>query len=301
MQVFKKQDSLIKNIAYMGLMTAVNVIFVILTYFIPFLLFVLVFTLPLCSAIITYYCKKMYFPLYVIAVGTICFLIDPADTLFYVIPSLLTGFVFGISIEFKIPSIFILVFATLMQFGISLLTIPLINYVSQRDIVNDLATMFHLSNYQYLSYVKYSFIFFVSFAQIIITYLVMYSELEKFGLKINVLSKWKIIPSIMAISLSILIIPFAFLVPELSYILLYIATIFAFDSLVYFDYSKVKLMVIEFGISAFAIIFFFAGLYRLIPTPLGLLLLGILPLIIGVLGIVNYALFIHHNKGIMNN
>ena len=162
MKVFKKQETLVQNMAYMGLMAAVNVIFVVLTYFIPFLLFVLVFLLPLCSAIISYYCKKIYFPIYLVVVSTICLLIDPSDTIFYVIPSLITGFLFGLFIQLKFPAVYIISITTIVQFGISLALLPLIRVISGRDVVIDMATMFQLQDYEYLNYVKYFFIYFIS-------------------------------------------------------------------------------------------------------------------------------------------
>ena len=58
--MFKKRETLTQNIAYMGLMAAINVIFVLLTYFVPFLIFLLVFVLPLTSVVVTIFCQKNY-------------------------------------------------------------------------------------------------------------------------------------------------------------------------------------------------------------------------------------------------
>ena len=301
MKVFKKRETLVSNMAYMGIMAAINVIFVVLTYFVPFLLFLLVFLLPLCSAIISYYCRKIYFPIYLVVVSAICLLIDPGDTIFYVVPSLLTGFVFGLFANTKVPSVYIVFIATVLQFGISLALIPLAQVITNRDIVYDMAKIFSLEEYQYLNFIKYTFIFFISFVQMILTYIVLQSELIKFGVNFNEhnIELYLLdIFSILSIGLSIL---FAILVPEICYIFLFVALIFAFVGIAYFDFKYFKLYIIELIVIILVSIFFVALIYQYIPKPLGLLLFGILPLLISLASIINKCLLSKRNKGTINS
>lgn len=300
MRLLKKQETLIQNIAYMGMMAAVNIIFVVMTYFVPFLLFVLVFVLPLCSAIISFYCKKIYFPIYFVVVTAVCLLIDFSDALFYVIPSLLTGFVFGLFIEKRVPSVFILSAITVLQFGLSLASIPLIELITQRNIVNDMAELFKLSDYEYLGYIKYTFIFFIAFVQTILTYLVMRSELVKFGMEFNDIVEKTIILDLLTIGFVGLSVLFGFLVPEICYIFLLIAYLFIIYRIIKLDYTHYKLYLVEIVISLFASVFFVAGLYGLVTKPLGLLLFGILPVFISLACIINYCLLSKHNNDTIN-
>ena len=300
MRLLKKQETLIQNIAYMGMMAAVNIIFVVMTYFVPFLLFVLVFVLPLCSAIISFYCKKIYFPIYFVVVTAVCLLIDFSDALFYVIPSLLTGFVFGLFIEKKVPSIFILVVITLIQFVLSLASIPLIELITHRNIIDDMATLFRLSDYEYLDYIKYTFIFFIAFVQTILTYLVMRSELVKFGMEFNEAIERTIILDIMTIGLVGLSILFGFFTPEICFIFLMMALIFSIYRIIKLDYSYYKLYLVEIIAILFITIFFVAGLYNLVNKPLGLLLFGILPVLISIACIINICLLSKHNNDTIN-
>lgn len=301
MRVFKKQETLVQNMAYMGLMAAVNVIFIVLTYSVPFLLFLLVFLLPLCSAIISFYCKKIYFPIYFIVVSAICLLIDFSDTIFYVIPSLITGFIFGLLVEKKVPSVYIITIETIIQFGISLAFIPLIKLITNRDIVYDMAKLFSLENYEYLNYIKYTFIFFISFVQIIITFLVLYSELSKFGININNQYKYLFLLDVFSLSSLGLMILFAFLVPEISYIFLLLSFMFTISRLIYLDYSFYKIYLIELGAIVLITIFFVALLYQSINKPLGLTLVGILPALISCACLINNCLLSKHNKGKINS
>ena len=99
MALFKKRETLVQNIAYMAIMAAINVIFVLLTALLPPLMFLMVFVLPLTSAVVTLFCKKRYFPIYFIVTIGLCMLasfgIYIFDTFFYVLPALISGFFFG--------------------------------------------------------------------------------------------------------------------------------------------------------------------------------------------------------------
>ena len=301
MKLFKKQESIVQNMVYMGLLAAVNVVFVILTYFVPFLLFILVFVLPLCSVIITYYCKKYYFPIYFVVVVAICLLIDLPDTIFYVIPSLITGFIFGLFVDKKIQPIFSILLATVVQFGISLAFIPLIKVLTNRDIVYDMATIFHLVDYIYLDYVVISFVFFVAFAQIMISYLVMHSELVKFGINFSTDSKSIYILDLISIGFGLFTILFAFVYPVLSFVFLMLLFIVTIDRLIYLDFTHYKLYIIELVVISLGTIFFVAGLYNQIKAPLGLLLIGFLPFCISCACLLNKCLLTKASKDTINN
>ena len=296
MRLLKKRETIIENIAYMGIMASINIIFVVLTYFVPFLLFVLVFILPLCSAIISYYCKKVYFPIYLVVVSAVCLLIDMSDTIFYVIPSLITGFFFGLLIDKKIPSIFIIVAITVVQFGLSMASIPLIQLITKRNIVDDMAAIFKLSEFEYLGYVKYTFIYFIAFVQTILSFIVMHSELNKFG--IAFIDKTKRvylldIATLVCVGLSVL---FGFLIPEFSFIPLLTSLMFMVGRLMLLNYCYYKLYLIELGIIFFGSIFFVALIYSKLTVPLGLLTFGVFPTLISFACLINNCLLSKRNK-----
>lgn len=277
-------------------MAAINIIFVILTLFVPFLLFVLVFILPLCSAIISYYCKKRYFPFYVIVVSVICLLIDLPDTIFYVIPSLITGFIFGLLIQVKMQTIFIFLINTFVQFIFSLSFIPLIEVFTNRDIVIDMAKIFSLSDYPYLSYLKYIVIFIVAFAQIIITYIVMYSELKKFHMTFNESKEKAYYVDIVIFSFILLSIIFSFFLPEMSFVFMIASFISAITRITYLDFSYYKIYLLELCGVVFLTIFIMALFYQKVDKPLGLLFFLTAPLLISLCALCNYYLLSKRNK-----
>ena len=146
MSLFQKRESAIQNIAYMGIMAAINVIAVVLmNYVLPVLFLPFALFMPLTSTVVTLLCKKRYFPIYAIATIGLCFLVsinNISDTLFYVIPSVITGFAFGMMIEYKFPSIISIFIAGLLYTGLSYATIPLIDFIYGQNMIYVIATIF---------------------------------------------------------------------------------------------------------------------------------------------------------------
>ena len=164
----------------MALMAAINVIFVLLTTFVPVLFFLIVFVLPLTSVIVTLHCQKKYFPIYAVATIGLCLIctiwkID--DTIFYVIPSLISGFIFGLLVEKKVPSFWIILITTVLQIGFTYASIPLIKVMTGRNIIEVFAVAFGIGDFQYLDYVTPCFIFFISLAQEVLAFMIIREEL----------------------------------------------------------------------------------------------------------------------------
>ncbi len=296
--MFKKRETLTQNITYMGIMAAINVIFVVLTYFVPFLLFVLVFILPLSSTIVTLFCKKKYFPIYAIATIGICILATMnnfSDTLFYVIPSILSGFAFGILVEKKASSLWIILISTIITIGFGYAFIPLIKFLYGTDIVDVFAKMFNLKDFPYLNYVIPCFICFISLAQSTISYIVIKTQLPKLGYEINdnISHYSTYIGSLVFIVLDIL---FIFVYPSLSY--LFAIGVLFFSIFVFIDFCEKikKIPLILSGVSLLIGLVLYITLYKYIPTPIGMHLLDTIFVGILIIGFVDNCLLIHKSK-----
>ena len=72
MAIFRKKTTLVHNITYMALMTAINVIFIVLDTYVPFLMLLLILMLPFVSAVVSYYCQKRYYIIYAVASIGLC-------------------------------------------------------------------------------------------------------------------------------------------------------------------------------------------------------------------------------------
>jgi len=298
MAVFKKRNTLLQNMTYMALMACINVVCVLMSNFVVGLLFVLVFILPLTSAIVTVFCKKIYFPIYLVVTVAICCLINLPDTVFYVIPSIITGFIFGLLIEKEFPPHLMIFLNSVLQTVLSYAFIMLYQLITGRNIFADVVTIFGLQDFQYASYIKYVVVFGISLIQETITYVVLKTELNKFDVGTienkKVAYAMQYIPTFAFILLSVL---FAFVYPDFSYLC-------AAFSLFFGAYQLVELIVLKkravyfFLLGAIIVgLFVFACAYKAIPKPFGLLLIQVYPLLITIIVFINNHL-LKENKQI---
>lgn len=292
MNIFKKRETLAQNIAFMAIMAAINVVFVLMTTFVPFLLFLLVFLLPLSCTLVVLICKKKYFPIYAFATIGLCLIVtiwNISDTLFYIIPSIITGFIFALFIEKRIPCSWSIITATFVQFGLSYALLPLVKLITQVDLLDTFATLFGINEYEFLSYVEFFGVFFVSLLQEIVSYLFIQMGLKK----LNYSTESKDNPWLLLIGLLFNLfatILCVFICPVIVFVFLTSSLYFGVFSIAYLIGQKRKinyiLMVILFLIS----IFVFAGFYQYIQKPFGLLLSEIYLYALGIIVLINNCL-----------
>ena len=190
MALFKKRETVIQNIAYLGIMAAINIIFVLLTAILPPLMFIIIFVLPLTSAVVTVFCKKRYFPIYFVVTVSLCLLFTSGlyifDTFFYVVPSLITGFLFGLMLEKNVPSIYMISVTTIAQYAITYLTfITLEAILPEMNFINRLLDIFGLANFVYKELFTHIFLYLLSAIQTIFAYFILKIEVKKLGLAVN--------------------------------------------------------------------------------------------------------------------
>ena len=305
MAIFKKRETLTQNIAYMAIMAAINVVFVLITTLVPVLMVLLVLVLPLTNVIVTLFCKKKYFPIYAIATLGLCMLVtmwNITDTFLYVIPSMITGFIFGIMVENKVPAIYILISTSIIQFGCSYALIPFIKFVFNTDIVMVFLTAFGLKNFQYNSYLVPAFISFLAIAQSTLAYALIKAEIPKLGFEVNVEQDkfYFILPLIelVSIALSILL---GFYVTEFIFaplvLLLFVSIYMMVDM-----YMKPKIYIWVLSFIAVAItVFVFAFSYQYIPKPLGITLIMIFFVLGSLIALISKYLFKEKKKEVKIN
>ena len=188
MTINKRFTTVSQCITFMAIMAAINVIFVLLTTFVPFLLFLLVFLLPLSCTLVVLMCPKKYFIIYVFATIGLCLIVtiyNISDTLFYIIPSIVTGFVFAVCVEQKVNFSIGIILASFVQFGLSYAAIPLIKLITQVDILLVFEQAFGIGEIDNLQTFEFLAVFLVSFVQELISYLVIKYGLQKLNYKIE--------------------------------------------------------------------------------------------------------------------
>ena len=218
MNLETRKNSIYFNISMTAIMCAINVIFVLITRFVPLSFMVFMFVLPSISVIQCLICKKIYFIPYLLVSATLCFLVNIAEisnTIFYIIPSLVIGFIIGFCFDHKVPVAYTFIIASIFQLILSYITVPIVNAIYGINIIDLFVKAFGLSNFQYINEITPLFMYFMAAAQVAIALLI--SVLIQKTLRIPIIFdlNQKYLVSILAILLAILA-PIFVLIPVLK-------------------------------------------------------------------------------------
>lgn len=294
--MFKKKNSIIENMTFMAIMSAINVIFVVLTNLLPVLMFLLVFILPLTSTVVTILCKKKFYPIYFIVTFGLCLLVGYSftifDTLIYIVPSLFTGFIFGLFIEKKVPAIFIILVNTLVEFCFSLLTFFVLSkIITNLDFSVTLINMLGLREFKFKAIFVQNFLLIISFIQIVLTYLFVKITAAKMNIEVNLEANNHLLLYIYIFIACILSVISYLYFPDwtLSFIILSLPVyVYLFLILLV---QKSKLVWVLLALVHIVFGFLFAFLYPLVNSPNQLILLVTLYFMMTIIDILNNYCF----------
>ena len=288
MSIFKKKTTLVHHITYMGIMACINFLFIILDTYVPFLMFLLIFLLPLASTVVSYYCLKRYYIIYAVASIGLCLISgNIIDTIFYIVPALISGFLIGLLLDKKVNPFWIILVSTVVEASLSFAFIPLINLISNEDFVVSLLSILHLETFKYQEDVIYLIIYFLALLQVSLTHFVLFTEIRKIGVEINT-GVSSFAPYIIGL-LSSLIIALIFGLTYTPLALTFIAISIYFAMFLAIDIfvSTKKICYVLLTVLFVASFFGFALLYTKIEAPLGLILVGFFPLSVAITSFVN--------------
>ena len=291
MALFNKKTTLVHHITYMGLMAAINVIFIVLATYIPLLMFLLILLLPFASTIVSFYCQKRYYIIYAIASVGLCLIFNISDTLFYVVPAVISGFAIGALLEKKAHPFWLILCSTVINAALTYAFIPLINLTSNTDIILSFLKAFKLEDYKYRKELVYAFIFIISLMQCSLAHYVLLTDARKIGVEINTRINC-FAPYILGSSLSmVLALTFAFFYFPLAVVFLLISFYFGAFLLYYCLLSRNVWIYVLLGITLFASIILFAIFYKQLIRPFGIMLAVLFPLSISATSFIkNYLL-----------
>lgn len=290
MEIFKKRETVIQNIAYMAIMSAINIIFVLLSNLVPGLLFLLVLILPLTSTVVTLYCKKIYYPVYAITTLGLCLAVAGGfsifDALIYVFPSLIVGFVFGICFEKKLPAIVIIVGATVVQFGLSFLTyLVLSKIVTNFDIMYGIINLFGLKDFAYLNSFLLIFVYIISQIQIVLSYIFIKLQISRLGIEINLGCYNRfLLYCVSFISILLAVLSYFFFLNWTMIFVILPIPIYVFE-IVQLILKRKTINYVLLGVAHIAFIFIFAFIFKYVHSPNQLITISVL---IGLVTIIDF-------------
>lgn len=279
MKLIYERKNLGKSIPLMALMAAINIIVAELAGLSPIVSIFLILVLPLTSAIVELCCKDRYFPIYAVATFGLSLALtfwNLETTIFYVLPSIITGYIFGFMAKHRIPAVFSIFTAILAQTALTFALIPFINFVFQVDMVDTFKTAFGLREMAYVDVMVPVFVFLISLIQCSLSQLIVTQELQKFGIDISTKEALDIIAYSFGIVIGILIIPFYFISLEFAYSCLAISIYFACYALTMVFFNKKYFWLIPNGIILIVTILLFAFLQAYLKEASQFLLFGFL-------------------------
>lgn len=290
--LFKKR-TLIGQICLMAIMAAINVVFSFLSDIVPFLGVILVIFMPLTSAIVETACEDKYFPIYAFAtigLSVVVTLSSFTFTLFYVVPSIVSGFIFGFMNKKNLPGFLSVFVASVIQTGLSFAFIPLMNFVTERDFIGDIMHFLNIPNSKTFDNFIILIFFGMSLVQTILSYIAVMGELKKFGVKKEPTKDYSMFVNICVTASILLMIGTSFLNLKYAFLFLGFSWYFGIFTLVKYVKSFDTLFLVISGSLLFISMFIYAAFNRFIPGDYQFLLFGVYPVLLTVLSFSFYFL-----------
>ncbi|MBR0301983.1 MAG: hypothetical protein IJQ92_02460 [Bacilli bacterium] len=285
MKFLSQRKSAAQIIALMAMMSAINIIVSVIAAFSVIASVLLIIILPLTSTIVVLTCQEKYFPIYALAtigLSVVATIWNLDVTLFYVVPSIVSGFVFGFCIKRSLYFGWSIVISALLQMGISFAIIPLINVLFEIDFIRDLLVIFKI--YDAIPgeiFICCSF-YVIALIQTFLSYFVVKNEIEKLKPMKTESSGIKYF-SFAGICSCIVLIPISFVSIGAAYTLELVGITIAGFTIYEFFKSQSNRRLIISAATLLINIFVVAIFYNMIPAYYGLLVFALTPLIINLL------------------
>lgn len=298
MKLLSQKNSPSQTIALMAMMAAINIIVSVIAAFSVVASVFLIILLPLTSTIVAISCKEKYFPIYAfstIGLSLVATIWNIDLTLFYVVPSIISGFVFGFCIKRRIYFGWSIVISAILQTAISFAIIPLINVLFEINFIEDLLVLFKI--YDAIPgqiFVCVSF-YLISLIQTFLSFFVVRNEINKLH-NIEDNQSGLNFFSLLGIILCVAVLPIAFVSIGAAYTLELLGiTVAGFVIYEFFKTSASKRLITS-AVVLLANVFVVAIFYSMIPDYCGLLVFTLSPLIICLLSFCYFLLKKEHNK-----
>jgi hypothetical protein len=278
MEVFSCRRGPSQNIAFISIATALTLVLSVLASFVPLSGFFIIIVLPFASFVTILLTENKYGLLFLIAAPLISIAVTAyafQETLFYIIPSLLTGALFGYLSKWHFPLAISFFLSALLSMGLTYLSLPLIKAIYEVDIINFALSLLGLANKSSIYNIVPSFIFAISLASLALAYLFGEVMNEKIQLKRNNDDSYAFFYPILSSIFASLSLGLISILPNYAFIFLAFSLFFAcFSSLLLLRGVK-RWLYILLGCLLLASLIGFVFLYPLYSKENGLILLSL--------------------------
>ena len=288
MSWFYKKETLIRTICFMSFFVAINVVCSFLTTVLPLLSIVLIIFLPLTSAIVEVMCKDRWFPIYALATIGLSIVVSLSlidFTIFYIVPSIFTGYIFGLFSKRNLPNMFAIFFAAIIQTALSFAFIPLLQLITGSNLIDVFVKILKISDRFWFDSVILLIFFLVALIQVILSFIVVQNELNKFGQKSECKYNQERVAAYSTIASALLSAIFSFFYMPICYLFIGIAYYFAVFVVIFQVQAKNKICLIADGVSLLIGIVLYSALNQFIKDEVEFALFAITPGLISIVSI----------------
>lgn len=297
MKLLSEKKNVGQIIALMSMMAAINIIVSVVAAFSVIASIFLIIVLPLTSTIVVLTCPEKYFPIYAFAtigLSLVATIWNLDMTLFYVVPSIVSGFVFGFCIKKSVYFGWSIVVSAILQTAISFAIVPLINLLFEVDFIRDLQAIFKIYDAIPGQIFVCCGFFIIALIQSFLSFFVVQSEISKMRSLSSTSVTYQYF-NFLGVCFVLAIVPIAFLSIGVAYILeLLSITIAGFVIYEWFKKSQSKQLIVS-AASLLLNVFLVAILYDIVPDYWGMLMFAFTPLIICLLSFCYFLLKKEHD------
>lgn len=272
----------------MAFFVALNVVCSFLTTVLPLISILLIIFLPLTSAIVEVMCKDRWFPIYAVATIGLSIVVSLSSidfTIFYIVPSIFTGYIFGLFSKRNLPSMFAIFLAAIVQTLLSFAFIPLLQLITGSNLIDVFVKILKISDRFWFDSVILLLFFMVALIQVILSYIVVQNELSKFGQKSECKYNQERIAGFTTIGSAVLSAIFSIFYMPLCYLFIGIAYYFAVFVVIFQVQVKNKICLIIDGVSLLIGVILYAALNKFIKDEVEFALFAITPGLISIVSI----------------
>jgi hypothetical protein len=278
MKFLHQRKGAAQNLAFLGLMCALNAVVATLSTLVPLSsLFVIIF-LPLVSSLTVILCEDKYTLVYVIAAIALSLSVTAYDitaTLFYIIPAIIVGALYGFLLKKGFPTAYLIFVAALLEMALNYAALPLIQLMTGKDFLATLVGLLGLGSDAFVPKLYPTLIFAYSLMEVVLSHLVTSSVITTLKIETPNYNGLTWIYEILAISFSICAIGVGFAEISWAYWCLSAGLYFLVFSLLTYIRKLPVWTYILLGVMGAAGWVLFACLYSLMGVQAGLLLLGL--------------------------
>lgn len=200
-----KRTTPLQNIAFISMMAAINGALSLLLSFVPYSTVVAIIVLPIINALGVYLVDKKWLIAYIITSTLVPFLVtmfDVSTTLFYITPSIISGFIYGALSKLKLPTCLTILGSTIWVLASTYLSLPIIKGMYGIDMIPAVVSTLGLK--PFANVLIPSFIFAFSWASTSISHFLITFSYEKVGFETKEWAWEKYAYPILAISFGLL-------------------------------------------------------------------------------------------------